>query len=281
MTSICSATHEYRCIFTTSDHGSDTTTTSGVLVLTPSGSTSSSAENNAGVQSADSFTPTAYLSPVLSPSVTSSTAEVPSLIDVEDILINKFGDLTFREKQNALAAVGKLPHCDSAPGSAFETETEIWPKTHTAKTYNNRDTSNYGNPHDGIKPNLGDWQVLCIAVGVAEDEIPNSINKCKKVRLVHNQSNPLTNVPRAPTPLSSNLSSLNSKQKLKSYNINLSDLSSALRNGTVAHTFPSVAVLARYTKREGKVMSKTVAKRDPLLKAMLREFPHSSKGRGK
>lgn len=185
MTSICSATRGCRNTSTTSDHGSDTTTSSGVLVLTPSGSTSSSAENNAGVQS---VTPTAYLSPVLTPSVTSSTAEVPSLIDVEDILINKFGDLTFREKQRALAAVGELPH---VPSSVFETETETWPTIHAAETYNNRDTSDYGNPHDDIRPSLADWQALCMAVGVAEDEMPNSINKCKKVRLVHNQPNPL------------------------------------------------------------------------------------------
>jgi hypothetical protein len=195
MTSICSATRGYRYTSTTSNHGSDTTTTSGVLVLTPSGSTSSFAESNAGVQSADSFTPTDYLSPILSPvlapSVTSSTAEVPSLIDVEDILINKFDDLTFDEKRRALVAVGKLPHCDSAPSSVLETEIEIWPKTHAAKTYNNRDTSDYGNSHDGTKPSLADWQALCMAVGVAEDEMPNSINKCKKVRLVHNQPNPL------------------------------------------------------------------------------------------
>ena len=191
MTSICSATRGYRYTSTASDHGSDTTTSSGVLVLTPSNSTNSSTENNAGVQSAGSFTPTAYLSPVLAPSVTSSTAEVPSLIDFEDILINKFGDLTFGEKQHALVAVGKLPHCNFAPSSAFETETEIWPKTHAAKTYNNRDTSNDGNPHDDVKPSLEDWQVLCMAVGVTEDEMPNSINKCKKVRLVHNQPNPL------------------------------------------------------------------------------------------
>src|SRR5947209_6091143 len=102
MTSISSATGGYRYTSATSDHGSDTVT-SGVLVSIPSGSSSSSAENNAEAQPAGSFTPTAYLSPILTPSVTCSTAEVPSLIDVEDILINKFGDLTFREKQCALA----------------------------------------------------------------------------------------------------------------------------------------------------------------------------------
>ena len=68
---------------------------------------------------------------------------------------------------------------------------------------------------------------------------------------------------------------------LKSYNTNLSDLSSALHNGTVAQTFPSVAALARYTKYEGKIMSKMVAKKDPLLKVMLRELSRGGKGRGK
>ena len=44
-------------------------------------------------------------------------------------------------------------------------------------------------------------RVLCRAVGVAEDRMPNSINKCKKVRLVHNQSNPSLTSLMHPPPL--------------------------------------------------------------------------------
>jgi hypothetical protein len=196
MAYICNTTRGYRCTFTASDDGSDSTASSCVLIdeadgiiSTPSGSTISSTENNAEVQSAGSLTPPAYLSPVVTPSVAGSTDEVTPLIDVEDILTNEFGNLTFHEKQHALAAVGKFAHCDSALSSEFETDTEIWPKTHAAKTCKNRDTSDGGNPHDGIKPRLADWQALCKAVGIAEHEMPSSINKCKKVRLVHNQPN--------------------------------------------------------------------------------------------
>ena len=46
-------------------------------------------------------------------------------------------------------------------------------------------------------------------------------------------------------------------------------------------TFPSIAALARYSKCEGKIMSKTVAKKDPLLKAMLRGLFRRGKGKGK
>jgi len=38
--------------------------------------------------------------------------------------------------------------------------------------------------------------------------------------------------------------------------------------------------LTRYSKREGKIMPKIVAKKDPLLKAMLRGLFHGSKGKG-
>jgi len=189
-------TRGYRCTSTASDDGSDSTASSCVLVdeagditSTPSGSTISSTENNAEVQSAGSLTPPAYLSLVVTPSVAGSTDEIPPLIDVEDIFTNEFSNLTFHEKQRGLAVVGKFAHCDSAPSNEFETDTEIWPKTHAAKTYKNRDTGDGGNPHDGIKPTLADWQALCKAVGVAEHEMPSSINKCKKVRLVHTQPN--------------------------------------------------------------------------------------------
>lgn len=189
MTYIRNTTRGYRCTSTASDDGSDGTASSFVLIdeaggiiSTPSGSTISSTENNAEVQSAGSLTPLVYLSPVVTPSVAGSTDEVPPLIDVDDIFTNEFGNLTFHEKKHALAAVGKFAHCDSAPSSEFETETEIWPKTHTAKTCKNRDTSDGENSYDGIKPCLADWQALCKAVGVAEDEMPSSINKCKKVR---------------------------------------------------------------------------------------------------
>jgi hypothetical protein len=192
MAYIRNATRGCRCTSTASDDGSDTTASSGVLVdeaggiiSSWNGSTISSTENNAEVQPAGSITPLVYLSPAVTPSVTSSTVEVLPLIDVEDILIKKFGNLTFHEKQRALAAVGKFPHCDSAPSSESETESEIWPKTHTAKTCKNRDASDGRNPYDGIKPSLADWQALCKAVGVTEHEVPSSINKCKKVRLVH------------------------------------------------------------------------------------------------
>jgi hypothetical protein len=193
---IRNTTRGYRCTSAASDDGSDSTASSGVLVdeaggiiWTPGVSTISSTENNAEVQSAGSLTPPAFLSPAVTPSVATSTDEVPSLVDVEDIFTTEFGNLTFREKQRALAAVGKFAHCDSAPSSEPETDTEIWPKTHAAKTCKNRDTSDGGNPHDGIKPRLADWQALCKAVGIAEHEMPSSINKCKKVRLVHNQPN--------------------------------------------------------------------------------------------
>jgi hypothetical protein len=259
MTCIRSATREDRDISATSDDGSDITTisssSSAILVLARSGSTSSSA-----------LIPTAYVAPDIAPSVTGSTSEVPSLVDVEDILTNNFSNLTVREKQRALAAVGKFPHCDSTPSSAFTAETEIWPEVHAAKTYNNRDTSNYGNPHNSIKRSLADWQALCRAVGVAEDKVPNSITKCKKVRRAHNQPYPPPNF---------------HQQTLKAYNTNLSDLSNALRNGTVAQTFPSVAALAHYTRYEGKIMSKTVAKKDPLLKEMMRGMFRGGKGRRK
>ena len=193
MTYIRNTTRGYRCTSTASDDGSDSTASSCVLVdeaggiiSTPSGSTVSSTENYAEVQSAGSLTPPVYLSPVVTPSVAGSTDEVPPLIDVEDTFTNEFSNLTFHENQRGLAAVGKFAHCDSAPSSESETDTEIWPKTHAAKTCKNRDTSDGGNPHDGIKPSLADWQALCKAVGVAEHEMPSSINKCKKVRLVHN-----------------------------------------------------------------------------------------------
>jgi hypothetical protein len=193
MTHIRNTTRGYRCTSTASDDGSDSAASSGVLVdeadgiiSTPGGSTISC---TAEVQSAGCLTPPAYLSPVVTPSVASSTDEVPSLIDVEDIFTNEFGNLTLHEKQRALAAVGKFAHCDSTPSSESETDTEIWPKTHAVKTCKNRDTSDGGNPHDGIKPSLADWQALCKAVGVAEHEMPSSIKKCKKVRLVHNQPN--------------------------------------------------------------------------------------------
>ena len=196
MTSIRNTTRGYRCTSTASDDGSDSTASSCVLVdeagdiiSTPSGSTVSSTENNAEVQSTGSLTPPAYLSPVVTPSVASSADEVPPLIDVEDGFTNEFSNLTFHEKQRDLVVTDKFAHCDSAPSNESETITEIWPKTHAAKTCKNRDTSDGGNPHDGIKPCLADWQALCKAVGVAAHEMPSSINKCKKVRLVHNQPN--------------------------------------------------------------------------------------------
>jgi hypothetical protein len=61
----------------------------------------------------------------------------------------------------------------------------------------------------------------------------------------------------------------------------LYDVSVALRNGTVAQTFPSIASLSRYSKREGKIMSKATAKKDPLLKLMLRELFNGDKAKGK
>jgi hypothetical protein len=220
MTYIRNTTRGYHCTSTTSDDGSEDGSDSiasscvlvdeaGGIISTPSGSTISSTENNAEVQSAGSLTPPAYHSPVITPSVARSTDEVPPLVDIEDVLTNEFSNLTFHEKQCGLATVGKFDHCDSTPSSESETDAEIWPKTHAAKTCKNRDTSDSGNPHDGIKPSLADWQALCKAVGVAEHEMPSSINKCKEVRLVHNQPNLLP--PSCPHPLlSSNPSSLTS-----------------------------------------------------------------------
>ena len=84
MTYIRNTTRGYRCTSTASDDGSDSTTSSCVLVdeagdiiSTPSGSTFSSTENNAEVQSAGSLTPPAYLSPVVTPSVAGALGRGP------------------------------------------------------------------------------------------------------------------------------------------------------------------------------------------------------------
>src|SRR5271156_6835834 len=104
MTYIRNTTRGYRCPSTASDDGSDSTASSCVLVdeagsiiSTPSGSTISSTENNAEVQSAGILTHPAYLSRVFTPSVAGSTGEVPPLIDVEDTFTNEFSNLTFHD----------------------------------------------------------------------------------------------------------------------------------------------------------------------------------------
>ncbi|KAF1988577.1 hypothetical protein K402DRAFT_391804 [Aulographum hederae CBS 113979] len=89
-------------------------------------------------------------------------------------------------------------------------------------------------------PVLDDWQRLCRACGVDDGEVPGSITQCKNA--------------------------------LKKKNVNLCDLSEALKNGTVAKSFPSLNQLRKYSKDQHKMVRKSEVKGDRLLKGMLREL---------
>lgn len=263
-----SDTSEYVYVSDASDTQPEATTSTDTIVnkdggvlLTPSSSTVSSTDDSFDLQSAGSLTPTTPLSPTHPPSDASSTAGTHSFLDVEQRLIDEFAKLTFQEKHQALLVASGFQRLDS--DTISNAEAEILTQTDAIKIGKDDETS-----EDGSKPSLEDWQALCKAVGVTDNLMPSSITRCKKVGLP----------PHSHLSTKTNLIHFLSTQTLRSYNANLSDLCTALNTGTVAQTFPSVAALARYSKREGKIAIKAAAKENPLLKMMLRKLFRGGNG---
>jgi hypothetical protein len=257
-----SATSEYVYVSNACDAQPEATTSAntivdkdGCVLLTPSSSTVSSTDDSFDLLSAGSLTPTTPLSPTHAPSDASSTAGTHSFLDAEQRFIDEFANLTFQEKHQALLVVSGFRRLDSDASS--KAETEILTQTDAIKIGKDDETS-----EDDSKPSLEDWQALCKAVGVTDNLMPSSITRCKKVGLP----------PHSHLSTKTNLIHFLSTQTLRSYNANLCDLCTALNTGTVAQTFPSVAALARYSKREDKIASKAAVKKNPLLKMMLRKL---------
>ena len=140
---------------------SDTSSSSGVL-LTPNSGSDISSSRRSKIPTPDSTdsgssTSTGSAAPSASSPLTPNSAGF--VFDPADQLIAEFANLTFAQKHEALKAVGD-----------FEFENQKG---------RNEDK---GKSKDKPKPELADWQALCRTCGVHEDEMPNSINKCKQVR---------------------------------------------------------------------------------------------------
>ncbi|MCJ1254184.1 hypothetical protein MMC24_001998 [Lignoscripta atroalba] len=89
-----------------------------------------------------------------------------------------------------------------------------------------------------VDDNLNSWQSLCLEVGVST--IPGSITQCKKA--------------------------------LKKVHVNLVDLIDSRRRGLEVKSFPSYQALRTYTIEQNKFFPKARAKRDGVLKILLKEI---------
>lgn len=166
-----------------SDAGTEVTTSSGVpvndngvMILTPSASSICSANDPGEVPFFGNLVPPVSLPASATPSITSETTAMPT-VDVENLLQKKFNNLTLHEKARAL--VRKSQYSSSCDDS--EAETENLTENGAAKIGDNGGACATARKQDSIKPSLADWQALCKAVGVVEDEMPVSITQCKKV----------------------------------------------------------------------------------------------------
>ncbi|KAI5837647.1 hypothetical protein DFP73DRAFT_311546 [Morchella snyderi] len=112
------------------------------------------------------------------------------------------------------------------------------------KSFQTAMVQEFNNRYGTNEKDLKSWRNLCRVFGIAEDEIPESIKKCKK--------------------------------KIAKIHVNLVDLIELPPHSTgpvtAARIFPTLKALKEYTKKTGKYFPREEAKAGGILKALLRKL---------